>query len=252
MNITQEELDQFEWYHKIEVAPGVYTKNKHTFQHSWSLIQSAMDGYNFSGKSVLDVGTRDVKWAFMAESRGASRVDAFDNDLSNGAKFLAERLNSSVKFSQANLYSTEYSSEFDVVLFLGVLYHLRYPFLGIKKVVDATKIGGTIFIETGMHFRSETDDIPLVYCPVYNNPYEPSSCSFFNRVGLNVTMESFGCKPTSFATDPKESGMAQKPGCTKTKVRRAMLIYKKESNMEERLDKYWNRTHNFHSGKVQF
>jgi SAM-dependent methyltransferase len=50
-----------------------------------------------------------------------------------------------------NLYdfAVPSNNRFDLVIFAGVLYHLRFPFLGLKRIADALKPGGRAIIEKG-------------------------------------------------------------------------------------------------------
>jgi len=92
---------------------------------------------------------------------------------------------------QQNLYDLK-SQElgfFDVILFSGVLYHLRYPFWGLKVLRDMMKPGGELLIETAI-WRGDPNNA-MLFCPIENDsPYEPTSCTFFNVKGLVDTLKS--------------------------------------------------------------
>jgi len=78
---------------------------------------------------------------------------------------------------------------FDVILFAGVLYHLRYPFWGLKVLRDVMKPGGELLIETAI-WRGDPNNA-MLFCPIENDsPYEPTSCTFFNEKGLVDTLNS--------------------------------------------------------------
>jgi tRNA (mo5U34)-methyltransferase len=70
-----EQVSQIEWYHTIELAPGVVTPG-------WFDTRSAIEKCGFparlDGKRCLDVGTFDGFWAFEMERRGAAEVLAVD------------------------------------------------------------------------------------------------------------------------------------------------------------------------------
>ena len=135
MNIA-EEIAKLKWYHEIEVAPGLVTVPVQRFDVSWELIESHLPGLDLNKKTVLDVGTRDGKYAFMAEKMGAT-VLAIDNNQSPGALLLKEYWASKVEFAERNLYNLgplPEPNEFDVIFFFGVLYHLRFPMLGLRSI----------------------------------------------------------------------------------------------------------------------
>ena len=84
---------------------------------------------NLSGKTVLDVGTWDGYFAFLAEARGADHVLAIDpmqhNRGNTGFEYAKERLDSDVKHRVVDVFDIE--ETFDVVLCFGVLYHVEKP-----------------------------------------------------------------------------------------------------------------------------
>src|SRR5262249_15301990 len=109
------------------------------------------------GKSVLDIGAWDGYYSFQAERSGAQRIVAADSFVWNkenwspgkdGFELAREVLESKVE--DVNIDVMELSPGnvgiFDVVLFLGVLYHLRHPFLAIERVASVT--GELLVLET--------------------------------------------------------------------------------------------------------
>src|SRR5436305_8353718 len=65
------------WFHTFALAPGVYTPGI-ARDHGYRLAVLGAD--RFAGRSVLDVGTFDGFYSFLAEVRGARRVVAVDNE----------------------------------------------------------------------------------------------------------------------------------------------------------------------------
>lgn len=116
------------WYHRIEVFPGVVTPG---ISDSPAMLRALDLPADLTGCRVLDLGTRDGFFAFECERRGASEVVALDYMPPQGTGFpVASRLLASrVPYVQDNLYNLtpEKYGRFDVVLFLGVLYHLPDP-----------------------------------------------------------------------------------------------------------------------------
>jgi 2-polyprenyl-3-methyl-5-hydroxy-6-metoxy-1,4-benzoquinol methylase len=148
------------------------------------------------GKRVLDIGCRDGLFSFAAESMGAAEVVGIDNDLSKAAtEFLIPFFNSKVRMHQMNLYDLKPESlgMFDVVICPGVLYHLRYPFWGLRAIRDVLKTGGHLLIETAIWVGERNN--AMLFCPIgEDNPYAPddTSCTFFNEKGLVDTLTSLG------------------------------------------------------------
>lgn len=107
---------------------------------------------DLSGASVLDIGTTNGGAAFLLERRGAARVvavDIFEPDWF-GVAALRELLGSRVEYVQASVYELGglLKQTFDVVLFWGVLYHLRHPLLALDNLRALT--GGRAWIETAV------------------------------------------------------------------------------------------------------
>jgi tRNA (mo5U34)-methyltransferase len=112
------------WYHRIEVAPGLVTPGINDSSRSLEALHLTED---LRGVTVLDIGTRDGFFAFESERRGAD-VLAVDYlpATATGFSIAAQLLGSRVRYLQENIYNLrpEAIGTFDVVLMLGLLYHL--------------------------------------------------------------------------------------------------------------------------------
>ena len=141
----QADVDSIRWYHSMDLGHGVRTNGLYE-------PGQRMDRYNLpdlTGKSVLDVGAWDGFWSFEAERRGASRVLATDSFSWSGQNWgskagfeLARKtLASSVEDKTIDVLdlAPETVGQFDVVLFLGVLYHMRHPQLAIDRVASVCR-----------------------------------------------------------------------------------------------------------------
>ena len=139
-NLSDEELQQRiasvpHWYHQIEVRPGLVTPGINNTAQVLPLLALPAD---CSGLRVLDIGARDGYFSFEAERRGAD-VIAVDylSDTTTGFRVAAGMLGSRVEFRQENIYDLhpKLIGTFDIVLCLGLLYHLPDPMqaLGILR-----------------------------------------------------------------------------------------------------------------------
>jgi tRNA (mo5U34)-methyltransferase len=99
---------------------------------------------------VLDIGAWHGCFSFECERRGASEVVAYslENPEATGFRRLKALLGSRVNYVQGSVYglSPQEIGEFDLILFFGVLYHLRYPLLGIDRIRTVSR--GDVLIET--------------------------------------------------------------------------------------------------------
>ena len=180
------ELGNYHFYHRIEVVPGVFTNG-----HSWTPLytnsfQQAAAQINFRDKRVLDVGCRDGAMLFMAEEGGARKLVGVDNDVSPGlVNFLIPFRRSRIQVLENNLYDLVpvKVGEFEIVICAGVLYHLRYPIWGLKKLSQLLSVNGILVLETAV--IEEFWDMPLLYYPEgQSSPFEASSPSFPNLAFL--------------------------------------------------------------------
>ncbi len=168
------------WYHSIDLGQGVVTPGVSRS----SIPPAALP--DFRGRSVLDIGAWDGYYSFLAERGGASRVVALDHyvwkldfaarqeywdccardgvlpDPGREAEFLdhaglpgrrgfdlaREALGSRVEPVVGDFMSMDLEplGRFDVVLFLGVLYHLTEPFTALRRLRAVTR--GLAVIET--------------------------------------------------------------------------------------------------------
>jgi tRNA (mo5U34)-methyltransferase len=133
------------WHHIIHFPHGIVSPGAYDPRQLFDLLELP----DLRGKRVLDIGTRDGFFAFECEKRGA-QVVAIDHTDPANTGFLAARkiLGSSVEYVQANVYeiTPERLGTFDVILFLGVLYHLRHPLLALDRLRAVSR--GLLFVES--------------------------------------------------------------------------------------------------------
>jgi tRNA (mo5U34)-methyltransferase len=141
----QEQVDAVPyWWHSIDLGHGVVTPGG-SGDTSRSLRRLALPD-DLTGKTVLDIGAWDGYYSFECERRGAKRVvasDLFAWRYSSKAGFDLARaaLGSRVEDMEIDVFdiSPDTVGMFDIVLFLGVLYHLRDPFLGLAHAASVTR-----------------------------------------------------------------------------------------------------------------
>ena len=176
-----------EWFHSIELVPGIATPGRAPQSHFDDSL-AGMRLPDLTGKSVLDIGAYDGFFSFAAERAGAARVVALDHyvwftDMKgymddwrqsqiDGTPLVAphesrhwqpESLPGRRPFDAAHAFlgstvepvvgdfmtmDLEPLGTFDVVLFLGVLYHLESPLEAMRRVRRLVAPGGLAVVET--------------------------------------------------------------------------------------------------------
>jgi tRNA (mo5U34)-methyltransferase len=135
-----EALDQIGWWHSFELPGGRVIEGVSTLAAQKMRIAQFPIPEDLRGKRVLDVGTWDGWFAMEMERRGADvvAIDRWENP-----RFFEIRdlLGSRVDYRQLSVYDLDPDEigRFDIVLFMGVLYHLKHPLLALEKVCSVAK-----------------------------------------------------------------------------------------------------------------
>jgi len=134
------------WYHTVDLGDGVVTSG---IDDSPQRLGRLKLPESLAGLTVLDIGAWDGFFSFECERRGAARVVAADYyswhssgwGTKAGFELARQALGSRVEDVDIDVMelSPERLGTFDVVLFLGVLYHLRHPLLALEKVASVTR-----------------------------------------------------------------------------------------------------------------
>lgn len=242
-------LKQYRFYHFIDLGGGIVTPGGPDHVASQQPVLAALRGLDLKGKRVLDIGCRDGLYSIEAERLGAAEVVAFDNDLSRAAvEFILPYLKSKVKMSERNLFDVrpDEFGTFDVVVFAGVLYHLRYPLWALKVVRDLCKPGALVVLETAVFYGLAKH--AMLYCPTGGEgPYGLSSTSFFNKKGLIDSLNSIGLKTLNYRTLHPDAEKKYQDGTEPVIDRATLLCERYEIPEDEQIDSYWHRTHTIHT-----
>lgn len=165
------------------------------------LLQAAPGLFGNIDKPILDIGAADGDLAFFLESKGFD-VEIVDLPSTNwnslrGAYELKRLLNSSVKIHEIDLddaFQLPHES-YDLVLFLGILYHLKNPFYVLEKLASASRrivLTTRIARQTG-RFGRRLEDLPVAYLlgpDECNN--DPTNYWIFSRAGLERVLDRAG------------------------------------------------------------
>jgi tRNA (mo5U34)-methyltransferase len=169
------------WFHNMNLN-GVWTAPDHPLGDypaiKWTRFASAIP-HELSGKSVLDIGCNGGFYSIEMKRRGARRVVGIDHDPDYlaQAKFAAEVLGLEIEFRELSVFDVALLGErFDVVIFMGVLYHLRHPLLALDLVRAHVAKDILIFqsMQRGSKDIAELDaDYPFTEAQIFDRPDYP-------------------------------------------------------------------------------
>jgi tRNA (mo5U34)-methyltransferase len=127
------------WFHNIDLR-GVRTAPSHFLGDypaaKWRRFADAIPR-DLAGNTVLDIGCNGGFYSIEMKRRGADRVLGidYDNDYLEQARFAAEVNGLDIEFRRMSVYDIGVLEErFDLVLFMGVFYHLRHPLLAVDLI----------------------------------------------------------------------------------------------------------------------
>jgi tRNA (mo5U34)-methyltransferase len=153
------------WFHNLDLGHGIHTAPDH-FLGDYPAAKFASFApalpRDLSGRSVLDIGCNAGFYSVEMKRRGAERVVAIDSD----ERYLAQgRLASralgyeDIEFRNLSVYDVATLRErFDLVIFMGVLYHLRHPLLALDLIRE--HVAGDLLLFQTM--QQGSDDVAAV------------------------------------------------------------------------------------------
>jgi tRNA (mo5U34)-methyltransferase len=152
-----------EWFHNLDLR-GVRTAPEHPLGDypncKWQHFAHALPA-DLRGRTVLDIGCNAGFYAIELKRRGADRVLGIDSDEGYlaQARFAAEVCGVDIELEQMSVYEVDRLREtFDVVVFMGVLYHLRHPLLALDLIHE--HVARDLLVFQSM-LRGEPEVLPL-------------------------------------------------------------------------------------------
>ncbi len=169
------------WFHALDLG-GVRTAPDHFLGDYpgavWRALAPALPA-DLTGKTVLDLGCNAGFFSIEMKRRGAARVLGIDFDARylEQARLAAEVSGVDVELRELSVYDVAALGEqFDVVIFMGVLYHLRHPLLALDLV--RAHVAKDLLVFQSMlrgsegRFRAERD-YPFSERDVFDHPAWP-------------------------------------------------------------------------------
>lgn len=184
--VTTQEIEQRvhelgPWFHNLDLN-GVKTAPKHFLGDypaiKWRAFAHAIPS-DLRGKTVLDIGCNAGFYSMEMKRRGARSVVGIDYDESYlaQARFASKVLGLDIEFRQLSVYDVaELGERFDIVLFMGVLYHLRHPLLALDLLHEHAAGDLLVFqsMQRGTPEAAEFDrDYPFGETAIFEDPRFP-------------------------------------------------------------------------------
>jgi tRNA (mo5U34)-methyltransferase len=202
-----------EWFHNINLR-GVETAPHHFLGDypavKWKLFQHAIP-QDLSGRTVLDIGCNGGFYSIEMKRRGADRVVAVDTDerYLAQARFAADVAGVDIEFRTMSVYELpDLEERFDIVLFMGVLYHLRHPLLALDILHDYAARDLLVFqsmlrgsreaapLKSDYDFHETTQfeeaSYPVMYFVEHRYAHDPTNWWIPNRACAEAMLRSAG------------------------------------------------------------
>jgi tRNA (mo5U34)-methyltransferase len=184
------------WFHNLHLPDGLQTAPNHFLgdfpSYKWAHVAQHVPE-DLSGWTALDVGCNAGFYSFELAKRGA-RVTGIDSEALylEQARWAANELGLAgrVEFEQTSVYDLGRSDRrYDLVLFMGVFYHLRHPLLALD--ILATKVRRRMIFQTltmpGMEEVEPPDDMPIMEREAMLEPGWPKMAFIERKLAGDMT-----------------------------------------------------------------
>jgi tRNA (mo5U34)-methyltransferase len=199
-SLTVERIEQRvrelgEWFHNLDLR-GVKTAPNH-FLGNYPQVKFEQFAHaipqDLRGKTILDIGCNAGFYSIEMKRRGADRVVAIDFDESYlaQARFAAEVNEVDIEFRQMSVYDVaQLGEKFDVVVFMGVLYHLRHPLLALDLIHE--HVAGDLLLFQSMQRGSNAvmpmkEDYHFWETEMFENPGFPQMYFIERKYSGDIT-----------------------------------------------------------------
>lgn len=152
------------WFHNLNLR-GVQTAPDHFLGDypmvKWRQFEHVIPA-DLRGRTVLDIGCNGGFYSIEMKRRGADRVVGIDFDPAYlaQAKLAAEICQQEIEFYHLSVYDVvQLGEKFDLVVFMGVFYHLRHPLLALDLIHE--HVAKDLFLFQSM-LRGSSESIKLL------------------------------------------------------------------------------------------
>lgn len=181
------------WWHSFELPDGRVLEGVNSVESLKNRIGQFPIPEDLTGKRVLDIGAWDGWFSLEMERRGASvvAIDCWDNER---FRYLMRVFDSKIEYHIVDVYelTPERFGTFDIVLFMGVLYHLKHPLLGLEKALAMSHdfVAVDTFVKEDL--ASATPRMEFYETTEFGGQFD-------NWIGPNVAAMMAMCRTAGFA-----------------------------------------------------
>jgi tRNA (mo5U34)-methyltransferase len=202
-------ISSLPWFHSIDLGNGIITPGRATSQELHGLANVIFDR-PMTQKTVLDIGCYDGFFSYEALRRGAKRVlatdffmwqydprcrETFELARAYAAPDLEDRIIDIPDLTPASV------GQFDVVLFSGIFYHLRNPFLTLEGVAKLAT--DTLVVET--HLDAMDIDRPaMILYPTTELNNDPTNWWGPNPACVMAMLRDLGFSRVDYQPNPNQ------------------------------------------------
>ena len=213
MNKTElrERIRDYKWFHSIDFGDGIVTTGYWSPKMQKQDAKTLFRPIKISGASVIDIGAWDGFYSFEAKRRGAATVLATDHFVWSGDPqfhgretfdLAREALGLEVKALDIDVpdLSPEHVGTFDVVLFLGVFYHLFDPIDGLRR---AASLAREVLVVVTHIDLAEIERPAMVFYPGNELAGDPTNWWGPNVPLMHALLKQFGFARVDYTSKPR-------------------------------------------------
>jgi tRNA (mo5U34)-methyltransferase len=206
------QVQRYFWFHSIDLGNGVVTPGKKSPKVLRAEADAIFGPLDLRGKSVLDIGAWNGYFSFEAKRRHAQRVLATDHhcwtpEINGRATFDLARTALKLDIESLDIDVPDLApatvGQFDVVLFLGVFYHLVDPIRALQNLAAVTK--DVAIVESHLDLRG-LERPAMVFYPGTELNDDPTNWWGPNRQCMEALLTLVGFRRVVYAPHPLVGG----------------------------------------------
>jgi tRNA (mo5U34)-methyltransferase len=197
------QVESLNWFHQIDFGDGLLSPGAIKLSKIQRCNEIIFGRVDVTGKSVLDIGCWDGAYSVEAVKRGASRVLATDHyvwhSIADRKCFELARTHLAPSIEALDIDVSDISIErlgtFDIVLFMGVFYHLRHPFEALERIA---KIATECLVVESRLLRTFTRNPVMRFYP--NSELDGDATNWWapNRACVEAMLRDLGFRHVKF------------------------------------------------------